>query len=97
MTGFTLRTWERTRNQLLAPSMGSGDLKLTTTSRKPIGTHSLIPRPSPPSSFNITLLLLQYVKMERRGIILSCERGSGSEGESGEKRRESGRRDWGEG
>ena len=37
-TGFTLRTWERTRNQLLPTSMGSGDPKLTTTSRKLIGT-----------------------------------------------------------
>ena len=59
-TGFTLRTWEHTRNQLLATSMGSGDLKFTTTSQRPIGTHSLIPRPSPPFSFNITVLARYY-------------------------------------
>ena len=42
-TGYTLRTWERTRNQRLPPSMASGDLKLTTTSQNPIGMSSFIP------------------------------------------------------
>lgn len=77
-TGYTLRTWERTRNQQLPPSMASEDLKLTTTSQNPIGMSSLI---------SIQFTLHKYVSVGggRPGLGLSGGRESGDEGERGRR------------
>ena len=88
-TGCTLRTWERTRNQRLPPSMASEDLRLTTTSQNPIGM-----------SIPIQFTLHKYVSVGggRPGLGLSGGRESEGEGESGgeggsEGEGERGRRD----